>query len=284
MYRNLIIMSVSFFILFMFTYVYLKREKVHKSTKIFSIILFVIWMVMIAIPNTLILESPLTPAVSGKLIDADTGQPISGCNVKGYWQIESITIVGMHWDAYERFDTNTNNRGEFQLPRYFKALSLFGAFPVLMQHYGGIRVAVYSHGYKYTITTVSRSEKKSVTLTISLKRLDDPKAYLENLLNLNFDVLSHYQNKITNDEKKYLVDEYRAFDTNFLNVNYEMLRAGQYLGRVAALFEGLGEIEEAMSVLRKEIAQYPDKSLYFKSEIRRLQWLQERRQKKEKQQ
>lgn len=53
---------------------------------------------------------------SGKVVDADTREPIEGAVVLGTWDTESPTVAGAHYDYYDARETLTDKDGEFSIP------------------------------------------------------------------------------------------------------------------------------------------------------------------------
>ncbi len=49
----------------------------------------------------------------GKVVDADTGQPIEGVVVLGVWETVTITPAGGTHDYYDAKETVTDKNGEF---------------------------------------------------------------------------------------------------------------------------------------------------------------------------
>ncbi len=81
-------------------------------------------------------ESPY----KGRIIDAETKQPIEGVVVLGVWYSESPTIAGVVGKYFDAKETVTDKQGEFELSgqglRVFSNLS-------------GMHVLIFKAGYKY---------------------------------------------------------------------------------------------------------------------------------------
>lgn len=81
-------------------------------------------------------ESPY----KGRVIDAETKQPIEGVVVLGVWYSESPTIAGVVGKYFDAKETVTDKTGEFELSgqglRVFSNLS-------------GMHVLIFKAGYKY---------------------------------------------------------------------------------------------------------------------------------------
>lgn len=52
----------------------------------------------------------------GKIVDADTGNPIEGVVVLGVWYKETPTVAGAVSSYYEARETVTNKNGDFNIP------------------------------------------------------------------------------------------------------------------------------------------------------------------------
>ena len=155
MTRNIIIIMVSFGIVGWNLFIFKRRVIFSKTTRNIALVMLVLWVPTTLLPNIPILLSPLSPAIHGQVIDAETKQPITDCNIQAYWQTETFFIAGGHWEAYKSFHTKTNSQGEFAIPRYQKALSVYFIYPCIITRYSGVNIFTYDYGHRYNEISIS---------------------------------------------------------------------------------------------------------------------------------
>lgn len=76
----------------------------------------------------------------GKVIDADTGQPIEGVVVLGTWSTETITPGGGTHEFYDAQETVTDKNGEFKI----KGLDL-----KVLSNVAPMDIFIFKSGYTY---------------------------------------------------------------------------------------------------------------------------------------
>lgn len=76
----------------------------------------------------------------GKVIDADTGQPIEGVVVLGVWETVTITPAGGTHDYYDAKETVTDKNGEFEIP---------GKGLRILSRLEPVRLTIFKAGYEY---------------------------------------------------------------------------------------------------------------------------------------
>jgi len=80
----------------------------------------------------------------GRIIDADTGEPIEGVVVLGEWNSEHITPGGAVSEYYDARETVTDNNGEF---------SITGQGLLIASNVTPMNVLIFKAGYEYLKTT-----------------------------------------------------------------------------------------------------------------------------------
>lgn len=270
MIRNVVIVLISLIIVSWTVCVIRPIKPMSRWLKFLSFVAFGIWFFCIAYPNFSVVSSFFTPQISGKVIDADTKQPITGCNVKVYWQIEYTNLQGVSWEAYHRYYTATDLHGGYNIPRHLKVLGIY--MPGFNCYYGGQTSVAYRHGYKYVINY--RELKPSLTRVVELKRINNPIEYLENMINLDRS-LSSKEINYSAEYKQYLIDEYRSLDSVFPSVkNYKVDNVNDkfnsLLLNLSGIFENLHEIDVAIDVLERLKVHAPTKAIYYEREIQYL--------------
>ncbi len=77
---------------------------------------------------------------SGRVVDADTREPIEGAVVLGTWYTETPTVAGAHDDYYDARETITDNKGEF---------SIKGQGLRIMSRLLPMSILIFKAGYSY---------------------------------------------------------------------------------------------------------------------------------------
>ncbi len=138
----------------------------------------VIYTVYINLPN---IFSPLTPVISGIVIDADTKKPLEGINIKAGWLVGGSSVGGGGGGYYKFHKTVTDAKGEFKLPRGMKTLTIhIPPFkPLVETRFIGINVVAYPNDYDYMVTTEQIKADNNVTITLNKVKSDAD--FLENI-------------------------------------------------------------------------------------------------------
>jgi hypothetical protein len=76
----------------------------------------------------------------GRVIDADTGEPIDGVVVLGEWSTVTITPGGGVYDYYDAKETLTDKNGEFSIP---------GTGLRVMSNIAPMNVLIFKAGYEH---------------------------------------------------------------------------------------------------------------------------------------
>ena len=76
----------------------------------------------------------------GKVVDADTREPIEGVVILGTWYKKTPTVAGSVSNFYDASDTVTDEKGEF----YFS-----GQGPRMMSNLEPMRMHIFKAGYEY---------------------------------------------------------------------------------------------------------------------------------------
>jgi hypothetical protein len=79
-------------------------------------------------------------AYKGKIIDANTEQPIEGVVVLGTWYTSHFSPAGSTHDLYDARETVTDNKGEFSIP---------GMGLSIMSNLEPMHVLIFKAGYEY---------------------------------------------------------------------------------------------------------------------------------------
>lgn len=282
--RNLIILTGMLAVAIYFAHIFFRKWKgLSGGERFYQIGLLVLWLIMIGFPNFPVLLSLFTFPIKGKVIDYTTNRPIANCNIIASWEVQTAFLVGGGKDIYHQYITKTDANGEYNIPRYMKALSIID-IGIISNEYGGVHVVAYTHGYDIGASGIDEHDEPSsfemklsqtnpeyVDHTIStLEAVFNSKNYKKREIgrHLSYGILSY--DEITQDDKRYILEECKLFDSKLKEYasthRYKQtLIAMENLGRY---FDKLGEFNAAKDVKRrtKELFPEPDKVKSFVSE------------------
>lgn len=118
----------------------LKKElKMNKNVLITFIIIIVI-MILLGCTSAIRYDGPY----EGRVINADTGEPIEGVVVLGKWSREHITPGGAVSEYYDAREAVTDKNGEFYIP---------GQGLLVASNVTPMNVLIFKAGYEYLETT-----------------------------------------------------------------------------------------------------------------------------------
>ena len=119
-----------------------------KKGKLIFIILLLLIIGLIAWSSITYVSS-----IKGSVVDAETGKPMKGVNVRAGWVTGYADPGGGSFRTFKVYATKTDEKGEFILPKVIKL-----RVPVI-EHYQGVNVLIYEHGYSalYKETTGNTS-------------------------------------------------------------------------------------------------------------------------------
>jgi hypothetical protein len=142
----------------------------------------------------------------GKVVDADTGEPIEGAVVLGVWYRIHPNVAGWNSEFYDAVETLTDKNGEF----YIKGLG-----PLLMSNIDDMNMVIFKVGYEH-LSTSWGSLKEGYRLRKIIKWNGNKaiiplkKWSLEERLNRFGD----YSVQIPMEEKKMLMEEVQKEDNS----------------------------------------------------------------------
>lgn len=282
MARNIIIILASLSIVIWSLYVLKKRKIFSFTTKNFALGLLLLWFLTTFLFNIPLILSPLTPAINGTVIDAVTKRPIATCNIKAYWQFESGTPAGRHFETYHQFITKTDEKGKFQVPRYIKVLGLYGFFPIIVSRYGGIKIVAYTHGFKFVYggvapyssmpTIIEPSQPAAVSEVIKMEK-SHPSYLMDDLYNLK--EIFRTENippGPTAEDKKYLLEEYNYYYERIGSIfkNSKTKEIESVLFVLANAFKEFDHKERAIEVYQRLKKEFPESATFVDQELDQL--------------
>ena len=172
------------------------------------------------------------PSIKGRVVDAESGKPMKGVNVRAGWVTGYADPGGGSFRTFKVHATETNENGEFMLPKTIKI-----KIPVI-EHYQGINMLIYEHGYSalYKETTGNTSylatdhyiqKINGHFIDVKLPKLKSDKEYFKNMEETFLWMLTVGENL------QFLIDERRAFSKKYpesplLDEN-QLILAGYYV-------------------------------------------------------
>ena len=279
MLRNIIIILVSVGVVSWCLYVFKMRKNFKQATKKVTIVLGILWILTTFLPNISIILSPLTPPIKGRVIDAETRQPIVNCNIHAYWETGSA-FVGSHSEAYHCMYLKTDANGEFSIPNYYKVLG-FHPFPDVYNKFDGMTVVVFDHGHKYKRYAINdrviiegylnSTQSINDLLTVQMTPINNPKTFFENLFDLDLNILSkgNYHKIKSDNINNYISSSYDYFITNYSITDCNILNNAE-LFRLSQLIESTGNLDKAIAVLKELKLICPAKATSVNEEIARI--------------
>lgn len=161
----------------------MKKENGKYATKEKFILFLILTPILFIIIPTAIhfifyITNPFTPAIKGIVVEEGTRKPIQDVNVRAEWYSENILVpVGATYPRYNYFQTTTNNKGEFALPKTLKPIPLW-FFPLYVTKYGGIYIRAFSADH----VTVISGTKNDSTIEIIARPYKNADEYLKDIL------------------------------------------------------------------------------------------------------
>jgi len=106
----------------------------------------------IILPNIDFVNSPFTPEIHGKVIDAETNKPMSNVIIIASWGY-SYSELQMHSSIgtfTKHLLAKTDDNGEFRIGGRLRCLA-FNMFPLYKKDSGGVMSFILYDNYKYTV-------------------------------------------------------------------------------------------------------------------------------------
>jgi len=164
-------------------------------------------------------------SIKGKVVDAETGQPMKGVNVRAGWVTGYADPGGGHFKTFKVYATKTDANGDFVLPRTIKL-----KIPII-ERYQGVNMLIYEHGYvcQEIVRRAWLEGGKIKYYQIALRTIKNDEEFNENLRRLSYhlssDIDKYYDLKFVVDDFKIFFEKYP--DSRFVEENYWKL-AGFY--------------------------------------------------------
>lgn len=154
------------------------------------------------------------PPIKGRVVDAETGKPMKGVNVRAGWVTGYADPGGGSFRTFKVYAAKTDENGEFILPRTIKL-----KIPII-ERYQGVNMLIYEHGYSalYKETTGNTSYLSTGQyiqkiydhfIHIKLPRLKSDKEYFRNLEKV------YLWMSVVGEDLQFLIGERRSFSKIF---------------------------------------------------------------------
>jgi hypothetical protein len=168
MLGNIIILAIAIGLLYFVIKVFgsnLKYKPLYCIAALFSGLVLIFTII---VPNIDFVKSPVTPSIHGKLIDAETKQPISNASVLVTYYYEYSIFMSLKTKVTRQFIITTQNNGGFNVGTRLRYLSLHfpcSYVPLITRQSGGRFINIWKNGYKSTYYIVGNAYyiNKSVT-------------------------------------------------------------------------------------------------------------------------
>lgn len=182
-----------------------------KKNKLILVILLLLFSAAIAY-ESIIYVSP----IKGRVVDAETGKPMKGVNVRAGWVTGYADPGGGSFRTFKVYATKTDENGKFVLSWTIKL-----KIPVI-ERYTGINVLIYEHGYSalYKDTTGNTSYLATGqyiqkiyghVIDVRLPRLKSDVEYLKNIEGLNL----WLSIRTLGEDIPFIIKEYETFLQKF---------------------------------------------------------------------
>jgi hypothetical protein len=273
MERNLIIIGLSLIIVSWCIYVHKNRKSLSGKVVRIGRMVFIMWTLMIGLPNVPVIIMPFTPTVYGHI----SGQPGSSCNIKAFWVVSQISLFGGHRETYAQFSTKTDAEGNFVIPRKMKALAVLGFLPRLefASGFGGTYILAYTPGYPHSSDWGAGPYSiMPIKLTIQMYFPGDEHLRSEMLDGLELELTSWNlpRGTLTTEDKAYLLEHCRYVFEHFDEI-YRFAKSNEVetaLIRLGSNLSGLGDYKTAIQVSQKRKIIFPNDTRFADNEINRL--------------
>ncbi|MBI4686040.1 MAG: hypothetical protein HY755_12725 [Nitrospirae bacterium] len=192
------------------------------------------------------------PKIKGRVVDAETGKPMKGVNVRAGWVTGYADPGGGSFRTFKVHATKTDENGEFILPKTIKI-----KIPVI-EHYQGVNLLIYEHGYSaiYRETTGNASYLATGHyirkiyghfIDVKLPKLKSDKEYFKNMEEIYLWMLTVGENL------QFLIDERRSFSNKY--PESPLLDENQLI--LAEYYVRLKDYTSALKEYEKLIKEYP---------------------------
>jgi hypothetical protein len=118
----------------------LKKEYAMKKIVLIALITIMVIIILLGCASAIRYDGPY----EGRVINANTGEPIEGVVVLGKWSREHITPGGAVSEYYDARETVTDKNGEFYIP---------GQGLLIASNVTPMNVLIFKAGYEYLETT-----------------------------------------------------------------------------------------------------------------------------------
>jgi hypothetical protein len=222
-----------------------------KKNKLILIILLLLVLVLIVWSITI-----YVPPIKGRVVDAETGKPMKGVNVRAGWVTGYAEPGGGVFRTIKIYVAKTDEKGEFVLPRTIKL-----KIPVI-EIFQGIDLLTYEHGYvcQYFNSWEWRLGKKVKYYDVELKKINNDEEFNKNLEEIYSKLFYELPGRdIKVNDFIFMIDEFKMFlekypNSRFLEDTYGIL-ASVYTGETGEREE---DYESAIRWSEEFIKKYPN--------------------------
>lgn len=249
---NLIIIGIVLVIVTMNIIVFAKfssKRKFPSALQITGVLLLLLTLVVIIIPNFSWIKSPIASNITGKVIDAKSGEGIQNVNILVAWRLVWATVGGGSRPIYENYSCVTDDHGKFSVPSKVKPLSFVIPF-IADVEYGGLSILAYDFNHVNVVTEI----QDTTPITLTMSSINDEVTFLTNINKIEEELF--FQINDTNRLHKALLllaDGYRLFEKKYSNSSLGQ----ESLLRLSHIYDLVGDATAKESVYHELLAKYP---------------------------
>lgn len=216
-----------------------------KKNKLIFISIILCWLGLLTWSSII-----YVPEIKGRVIDAETGKPMQGVNMRIRWVTGYADPGGGHGGTFKVYATKTDTNGQFVLPRTIKP-----KIPII-ETYRGEQIVIYEHGYVHQ--DIWRDAQRNEMITnheVALTKINSDEEYHKNITKLAIGLLS--SDTIVFYDLSFLADEYKIFLSKYADSGY----SDQNYRNLASLYEiDMHDYRAALEINREFAMKYPRSS------------------------
>jgi hypothetical protein len=207
--------------------------------------------------------------VKGRVVEAETGKPMKGTNVRAGWVTGYANPAGGSFRTFKVYATKTDENGEFVLPRMIKL-----KIPVI-ERYQGVDMLFYEHGYvsQYIERRAWRESGKIEHHEIILKRIENDEQFNENLRRVRLFLFVDLSSEAYQaNDLRFILDDFKLFLKKY--PNSPLLEENYY--KLAGFYETkLKDYKSALKLNEEFVKRFPNSPVLnsIKKDIERLKTL-----------
>jgi len=164
MIGNIVIIAITICIVLYVMKVFCSNLKYIAMYSVSAIVATLVLVFSILIPNLSFIKEPFTPKIYGKVIDAETNQPIPNVTIIVDWGYTYSEFPMHSYGASTNQKViHTNRKGEFIVDKGLKCLAV-NMYPLYNRDNGGVGILALYPQYKHVLKKLQNSNDNIVTM------------------------------------------------------------------------------------------------------------------------